>query len=198
MRAAVFQGCSSDSGTWQIAWALEVAEEIAPCSNLQQHRPRGARGGRASPLPLLHLSIPIYLEQGIGKNSSSQQGRGRNRVPNPLEHLWNKAEHWNRPEGHPLGDKPQGGGVEQIAPRGRFAPMSPDQRQDGQEQVVVESNSGRRYFVPRETVERLFRLCPSQAAALVARVSTLREPLEPPGCPSGAFSDRGRGCMRNP
>lgn len=149
------------------------------------------------PLPL-HLSIPIYLEQGIGKNSSSQQGRGRNRVPKPLEHLWNKAEHWNRPEGHPLGDKPQGGGVEQIAPRGRFAPMSPDQRQDGQEQVVVESNSGRRYFVPRETVERLFRLCPSQAAALVARVSTLREPLEPPGCPSEAFLDRALACQRNP
>ena len=54
------------------------------------------------------------------------------------------------------------------------------------EQGVVELNSGRRYFVPREAVERLFLICPAQAAALVARVSPLREPLDPSGLPSEA------------
>ena len=54
--------------------------------------------------------------------------------------------------------------------------MSQDYKAGSQEQVVVELNSGRSYFVPRETVERLFLICPDQAAALVARVSTLREP----------------------
>ena len=62
--------------------------------------------------------------------------------------------------------------------------MNLDPKQDGQEQVVVELNSGRSYFVPREAVERLFLLCPDQAAALVARVSPLRTPLDPSGCPS--------------
>jgi hypothetical protein len=38
--------------------------------------------------------------------------------------------------------------------------MKLDPKQDGQEQVVVELNSGRSYFVPREAVERLFRFCP--------------------------------------
>jgi hypothetical protein len=64
--------------------------------------------------------------------------------------------------------------------------MNLDPKQDGQEQVVVELNSGRSYFVPREAVERLFRFCPAGAAALVARVSTLREPLDPSGLPSEA------------
>ena len=71
--------------------------------------------------------------------------------------------------------------------------MNLDQRQDGQEQVVVELNSGRSYFVPREAVERLFLLCPSQAAALVARVSTLREPLDPSALPSEAACGGGVG-----
>ena len=56
----------------------------------------------------------------------------------------------------------------------------------GQEQVVVELNSGRSYFVPREAVERLFLLCPDQAAAVVASVSPLRAPLDPSGLPSEA------------
>ena len=64
--------------------------------------------------------------------------------------------------------------------------MNLDPKQDGQEQVVVELNSGRSYFVPREAVERLFLLCPDQAAALVARVSPLRTPLDPSGLPSEA------------
>jgi hypothetical protein len=71
--------------------------------------------------------------------------------------------------------------------------MKLDPKQDGQEQVVVELNSGRRYFVPREAVERLFLLCPGQTAALVARVSTLREPLDPSGCPSEAACGGGWG-----
>jgi hypothetical protein len=49
--------------------------------------------------------------------------------------------------------------------------MKLDPKQDGQEQVVVELNSGRSYFVPREAVERLFRFCPAGASALVARVT---------------------------
>lgn len=56
----------------------------------------------------------------------------------------------------------------------------------GQEQVVVELNSGRSYFVPRKAVERLFLLCPDQAAAVVASVSPLRAPLDPSGLPSEA------------
>lgn len=64
--------------------------------------------------------------------------------------------------------------------------MSQDYKAGSQEQVVVELNSGRSYFVPREAVERLFLLCPDQTAALVARVSTLREPLDPSGLPSEA------------
>ena len=71
--------------------------------------------------------------------------------------------------------------------------MNLDPKQDGQEQVVVELNSGRRYFVPRETVERLFLIFPDQAAALVARVSTLREPLDPSGLPSEAGGVAGWG-----
>ncbi len=71
--------------------------------------------------------------------------------------------------------------------------MKLDPKQDGQEQVVVELNSGRRYFVPREAVERLFLLCPGQTAALVARVSTLRESLDPSGCPSEAAYGGGWG-----
>ena len=71
---------------------------------------------------------------------------------------------------------------ELIARRGQVC----DPEQDGHEQVVVELNSGRSYFVPREAVERLFRFCPAGAAALVARVSTLREPLDPSGLPSEA------------
>ena len=73
--------------------------------------------------------------------------------------------------------------------------MSQDYKAGSQEQVVVELNSGRSYFVPRETVERLFLLCPSQTAALVARVSTLREPLDPSGLPSEAG---GGGVMTTP
>lgn len=56
----------------------------------------------------------------------------------------------------------------------------------GQEQVVVQLNSGRSYFVPREAVERLFLLCPDQAAAVVASVSPLRASLDPSGLPSEA------------
>ena len=67
--------------------------------------------------------------------------------------------------------------------------MNLEPKQDGQEQVVVELNSGRSYFVPRETVEHLFLLCPDQTAALVARVSTLHTPLDPSGLPSGAGED---------
>ncbi len=52
-----------------------------------------------------------------------------------------------------------------------------------QEQVVVVLSSGRSYRVPREVVERLFLLCPDQAAAVVASVSILRPPLDPPGLP---------------
>ena len=50
-------------------------------------------------------------------------------------------------------------------------PMKLDPKQDGQEQLVVELNSGRSYFVPREAVEHLFRFCPAGASALVARVT---------------------------
>ena len=71
--------------------------------------------------------------------------------------------------------------------------MSQDYKASSQEQVVVELNSGRSYFVPREAVERLFLLCPDQAAALVARVSTLREPLDPSALPSEAACGGGRG-----
>jgi len=41
--------------------------------------------------------------------------------------------------------------------------------------VIVESYTGRRYFIPREAVERLFLLCPDQAATLVAQVTTACE-----------------------
>ena len=75
--------------------------------------------------------------------------------------------------------------------------MKLDPKQDGQEQVVVELNSGRRYFVPREAVERLFLLCPGQTAALVARVSTLREPLDPSALPSEAACGGGGGSLVN-
>ena len=71
--------------------------------------------------------------------------------------------------------------------------MSQDYKASSQEQVVVELNSGRSYFVPREAVERLFLLCPEQTAALVARVSTLREPLDPSALPSEAACGGGRG-----
>jgi len=71
--------------------------------------------------------------------------------------------------------------------------MSQDYKAGRQEQVVVELNSGRSYFVPRETVERLFLICPDQAAALVARVSTLREPFDPSGLPSEAGGGAGWG-----
>ncbi len=71
--------------------------------------------------------------------------------------------------------------------------MSQDYKADSQEQVVVELNSGRSYFVPRETVERLFLIFPDQAAALVARVSTLREPFDPSGLPSEAACGGGEG-----
>ena len=71
--------------------------------------------------------------------------------------------------------------------------MSQDYKASSQEQVVVELNSGRSYFVPREAVERLFLLCPAQAAALVARVSTLREPLDPSALPSEAACGGGVG-----
>ena len=65
-------------------------------------------------------------------------------------------EHWNSCKGHPLSDRPHGGGVESIARRGQVCdPMKFDPKQDGQEQVAVELNSGRSYFVPREAVERL-------------------------------------------
>ena len=67
----------------------------------------------------------------------------------------------------------------------------------GQEQVVVELNSGRSYFVPREAVERLFLLCPDQAAAVVASVSPLRAPLDPSGLPSEAGEGAAWGCHRN-
>ena len=67
----------------------------------------------------------------------------------------------------------------------------------GQEQVVVQLNSGRSYFVPREAVERLFRFFPAGAAALVARVSTLREPLDPSRLPSEAGLGGGRGVVVN-
>ena len=73
--------------------------------------------------------------------------------------------------------------------------MNLDPKQDDQEQVVVELNSGRSYFVPREAVERLFLICPDQAAALVARVSTLREPLDPSGLPSEAGEKQGEGVV---
>ena len=69
--------------------------------------------------------------------------------------------------------------------------MKFDPKQDGQEQVAVELNSGRSYFVPREAVERLFRFCPAGAAALVARDSTLREPFDPSGLPSEARRSEG-------
>ena len=75
--------------------------------------------------------------------------------------------------------------------------MKFDPEQDGHEQVVVELNSGRSYFVPREAVERLFRFCPAGAAALVARVSTLREPLDPSGLPSEAGLGGGVGLIVN-
>ena len=75
--------------------------------------------------------------------------------------------------------------------------MSQDYKAGSQGQVVVELNSGRSYFVPREAVERLFLICPDQAAALVARVSTLREPLDPSGLPSEAGGRRGRGGYDN-
>jgi|LakMenEpi03Aug12_release.lakeMendotaPanAssembly.Ray.scaffolds.fasta_scaffold5679422_1 hypothetical protein len=52
-----------------------------------------------------------------------------------------------------------------------------------QEQVVVVLSSGRSYRVSREVVERLFLLCPDQAAAVVVSVSILRAPLDPPGLP---------------
>ena len=71
--------------------------------------------------------------------------------------------------------------------------MSQDYKASGQEQVVVELNSGRSYFVPREAVERLFLLCPHKTAALVARVSTLREPLDPSALPSEAACGGGVG-----
>ena len=71
--------------------------------------------------------------------------------------------------------------------------MNLDPKQDGQEQVVVELNSGRSYFVPREAVERLFLICPDQAAALVASVSPLRTPLDPSGLPSEAACGGGGG-----
>ena len=73
--------------------------------------------------------------------------------------------------------------------------MSQDYKAGRQEQVVVELNSGRSYFVPREAVERLFLICPDQAAALIARVSTLREPLDPSGLPS---EEGGGGSLVNP
>ncbi len=52
--------------------------------------------------------------------------------------------------------------------------MNLDPKQDGQEQVVVVLSSGRSYRVPREVVERLFLLCPDQAASVIASVSILR------------------------
>jgi hypothetical protein len=108
------------------------------------------------------------------------------------------VEHWNSGEGYPLNDRPQGEGVEWIAGRGQVCdPMKLDPKQDGQEQVVVELNSGRSYFVPREAFERLFRFCPAGAAALVARVSTLREPLDPFRLPSEAGLGGGVGLMVN-
>lgn len=89
--------------------------------------------------------------------------------------------------GHPLGSRPQGGRID----GGREAehdrdPMRQENQIAGQEQLVVELNSGRSYFVPREAVERLFLLCPDQAAAVVACVSPLRAPLDPSGLPSEA------------
>jgi hypothetical protein len=64
--------------------------------------------------------------------------------------------------------------------------MNLEPKQDGQEQVVVVLSSGRSYRVPREVVERLFLLCPDQAAAVVVSVSILRAPLDPSGLPSEA------------
>ena len=61
--------------------------------------------------------------------------------------------------------------------------MNLEPKQDSQKQVVVVLSSGQSYRVPREVVERLFLLCPDQAAAVVASVSTLRAPLDPPGLP---------------
>ena len=75
--------------------------------------------------------------------------------------------------------------------------MKLDPKQNGQEQVVVELNSGRSYFVPREAVERLFLLCPDQAAAVVASVSPLRASLDPSGLPSEAGAGRVWGSHRN-
>ena len=68
----------------------------------------------------------------------------------------------------------------------------------GQEQVVVELNSGRSYFIPREAVERLFLLCPDQAAAVVASVSPLRAPLDPSGLPSEAGEGLAGGFLCQP
>jgi hypothetical protein len=56
-------------------------------------------------------------------------------------------------------------------------------------QVVVVLSSGRSYRVSREVVERLFLLCPDQAAAVVVSVPILRAPLDPPWLPSGAGSN---------
>ena len=61
--------------------------------------------------------------------------------------------------------------------------MNLEPKQDSQKQVVVVLSSGQSYRVPREVVERLFLLCPDQAAAVVASVSILRAPLDPPGLP---------------
>ena len=62
--------------------------------------------------------------------------------------------------------------------------MNLEPKQDSQEQVVVVLSSGRSYLVPREVVERLFLLCPDQAAAVVASVSILRlqASFDPSGC----------------
>lgn len=87
-----------------------------------------------------------------------------------------------------MGTDPRGRELSWPRAGGRLRPMTQDEKDGGQEQLVVELNSGRRYFVPR-----LFRLRPDHAAAMVASVSPLREALDPSGLPQEASEGGGLG-----
>ncbi len=92
-----------------------------------------------------------------------------------------------------MGTDPRGRELSWPRAGGRLRPMTQDEKDGGQEQLVVELNSGRIYFAPRQTVERLFRLRPDHAAAMVASVSPLREALDPSGLPQEASEGGGLG-----
>jgi hypothetical protein len=111
MRAAVFQGCSSDSGTWQAAEGLRVAEQMGACSVLQKHRHPG-RGAPPSRCLLSSLCIYFYLS---GTKDKKEEVRPIGTEVKPcskaLEHFWNRVEHWNSGEGLPWATDPRGEGL---------------------------------------------------------------------------------------